>query len=103
MDHDGSDVIWVRFEGGNALGGVTGDTLVSMVRAPRSRQRSRRHDILVVYAELEVVAAADYPVLPRNEASSSYGDIGELEGLDDFWELVSRLDASWLPNDSTEE
>jgi hypothetical protein len=39
--------------------------------------------VVVVDPQLEVIAAAYNPVLARNEATCSYGNIGELEGLDD--------------------
>lgn len=35
--------------------------------------------VVVVYAEMEVVRPANDPVLPRNEATGSYGDIREFE------------------------
>ena len=59
MDGDGSDVVGVRFEGGDLLGGV-----------------------VVVDTELEVIRPANNPVLPRNESTGTNGDIGELEGFD---------------------
>lgn len=37
--------------------------------------------IVVVNTELEVVRTANNPVFAGNEASSSYGDIGEFEGF----------------------
>ena len=37
--------------------------------------------IVVVDTELEVVRTANNPVLAGNEASSSYGNIGEFEGF----------------------
>jgi hypothetical protein len=49
--------------------------------------RLKRCDLLacvvVVDPQLEVIAAANNPVLARNEATCSYGDIGEFEGLND--------------------
>lgn len=53
-------VVGVCFEGGDLLAGV-----------------------VVVDAELEVIAAADDPVLAGDEATCSHGDVGEFEGLDD--------------------
>ena len=44
--------------------------------------------VVVVYSELEVVASADEPVLACDEAACSYGDVGELEGLDDGLRFV---------------
>ena len=43
--------------------------------------------VIVVYSQLEVIGAADNPVLARNETSSSNRDIGELECLDDCLRL----------------
>lgn len=60
MDHDRADVIWVCLEGCDLLARV-----------------------VVVDAQLEVIAAAYNPVLARNEAASSYGDVGKFECLDD--------------------
>ena len=60
VDDDGADVVGVRLEGGDLLRGV-----------------------VVVHAELEVIAATHDPVLARDEAAGADGDIGELEGLDD--------------------
>lgn len=57
---DTADVVWVRLEVGDFLRGV-----------------------VVEDAELEVVAAADDPVLAGDEAASAHGDVGQLEGLDD--------------------
>ena len=58
MNHNGADVIGVGFEGGDLLRGI-----------------------VVVYSELEVIAAADNPVLARNEATRSYRDICKFECL----------------------
>ncbi len=60
VDSYGSDVVRMRLEGGDFLGGV-----------------------VVVYSELEVIATAYYPVLSGDEAAGSYRDVGEFEGLDD--------------------
>ena len=60
MDNNGTDVVGVGFEGGNLLGGV-----------------------VVVDTELEVITAADDPILTGDEAAGSDRDIGELESLDD--------------------
>lgn len=60
VDGDGADVVRVGLEGGDFLGGV-----------------------VVVDAELEVVAAADEPVFARDEAARADGDVGQFEGLDD--------------------
>ena len=38
--------------------------------------------IVVVDTELEVIRTANDPVLPRNELTSTNGDIGELESFD---------------------
>lgn len=56
-----SDVVGVCFEGGDLLGGV-----------------------VVVDTELEVVAAADDPVLAGDETAGSDGDICEFERFDDL-------------------
>ena len=37
---------------------------------------------------MEVIATADYPVLPSNKPASTDRDIGELEGFDDGLRLV---------------
>lgn len=60
MYHDRADVIGVRLERCDLLACV-----------------------VVVDPHLEIIAAAYNPVLARNEATCSYGDIGEFEGLDD--------------------
>lgn len=60
-----ADVIGVCLEGGDLLGSV-----------------------VVVDAQLEVIGTADNPVLARNEATSSYGYVGEFECLDDGLCLV---------------
>lgn len=39
--------------------------------------------VIVVDTELEVIGAANNPVLPRNESTSADGDIGEFERFDD--------------------
>ena len=65
VDGDGADVVRVGFEGGDFLGGV-----------------------VVVDAQLEVVGAADDPVLAGDEAAGAHGHVGELEGLDDGLRLV---------------
>ena len=59
MDGDGADIVRVGFEGGDFF-----------------------RSVVVVDAELEVVAAADEPVLAGDEAAGSDGDVGELEGFD---------------------
>ena len=66
VNGDGSDVVGVGLEGGDLLGGV-----------------------IVVDTELEVVGAADDPVLSGNEAAGSDRDIGQLEGFDDLLSLVA--------------
>jgi hypothetical protein len=60
MHDDRAYVVGVRLEGGDFLGGV-----------------------VVVDAELEVVTAADDPVLAGYEASRADGNIGQFEGFDD--------------------
>jgi len=60
VDHDRSDVVWVGLEGCDLLAGV-----------------------VVVDPQLEVIATADNPVFASDEATSSYGNISELEGFDD--------------------
>lgn len=39
--------------------------------------------VVVVDTKLEVIGAADNPVLPRNKSTGTNGDIGEFEGFDD--------------------
>jgi hypothetical protein len=58
--HDSANVIWVCLERCDLLARV-----------------------VVVDPQLEVIAAAYNPVLARNEATCSYGNIGEFECLDD--------------------
>nr|POF00933.1 phosphatidylglycerol/phosphatidylinositol transfer protein [Quercus suber] len=65
MHNDGTDVIRMCLEGGDLLIGV-----------------------VVVDAQLEVIATAYNPVFPSDEATSANGHIGELEGLDDRLRLV---------------
>ena len=60
MYHDRANVIGMRLEGCNLLACV-----------------------VVVDPQLEVIATANNPVLARNEATCSYGYIGEFEGLND--------------------
>ena len=61
MDGNGANVIGMRLESGDLLAGV-----------------------VVVDAQLKVIAATHDPILPGNEAAGSDGNIGELEGLDDL-------------------
>lgn len=56
VDCDRTNVVGVSLEGRDLLGGV-----------------------IVVDAQLEVIRSANNPVLAGNEATGSYGDIGELE------------------------
>ena len=65
VDGDGTDVVRVGLEGGDFLTGV-----------------------VVVDAELEVIAAADDPILAAHEAAGAHGDVGQLEGLDDGLAVV---------------
>jgi len=65
MHHYRADVVWMCFEGGYLLRGV-----------------------VIVDSQLEIVRAADYPVLPCNETTCSYRDVGEFESLDDGLSLV---------------
>ena len=44
--------------------------------------------VVVVDAELEVIAATHDPILAGDEAAGADGDVGELEGLDDALRLV---------------
>ena len=68
MDDDCTNVIRMSFEGGNLFGGV-----------------------VVVDSQLEVVRAAHYPVLARNEATCSDWHVCKLEGLDDgLYQSVTR-------------
>ena len=61
VNGDGSDVVGMRLEGGDLLGGV-----------------------VVVDTHLEVIGATDNPVLPRDEATGADGNVGKLECLDDL-------------------
>lgn len=53
----------------------------------RNHSRFKGLDLLtsvpIDYSQLEVITAADYPILSLNEATGSDRDIGKLEGLDD--------------------
>jgi hypothetical protein len=60
-----SDVVWVRLEGCDALLGV-----------------------VVVDAEVKVVAAAHEPVLAGDEGDGAHGDLGDLERLYERFRLV---------------
>jgi hypothetical protein len=44
--------------------------------------------VVVVDSQLEVIAAANNPVLARNEAACSYRNIGKFEGLDNRLRFV---------------
>ncbi|PIA93759.1 hypothetical protein CB0940_04145 [Cercospora beticola] len=65
MNDDGSDVVGVCFEAGDLLGSV-----------------------VVVDSELEVIAAAYYPVLSCDEATCSHRHIGQFERLYDRLRFV---------------
>lgn len=65
MNGNGADVVGVSLEGGDLLGRV-----------------------VVVDSKLEIIGAANDPVLSRDEATGADGNIGELEGLDDLLGLV---------------
>lgn len=65
MGHDRADIIWVCFKRCDLLARV-----------------------VVVDPQLEVIAAGYNPVLARNKATSSYGNVGEFECLDDRLCLV---------------
>jgi hypothetical protein len=78
MYGDGTNVVRVRLKGSNLLGGV-----------------------VVVYSQLEIVGAADDPVLSRNEAPGSDGHVCELEGFDNRLLIKSEspqnpVISSWL-------
>lgn len=60
MYDNGANVVRMSFEGGDLLG-----------------------SIVIVDSNLEVIRAADDPVLAGDKSTSSNGDIGELECLDD--------------------
>lgn len=66
MDGNGTNVVRVSFEGGDLLGGV-----------------------IVIDAELEVVRAADNPVLARDESTGTDRNIGKLKCFDDG--LINRV------------
>lgn len=59
MHDDGTDIVWMCFEGGDLFRGV-----------------------VIVNAQLEVIGTADYPILARNKAAGSNGDIGKFKGFD---------------------
>lgn len=59
MNHNGTDIVWMCFEGGDLF-----------------------RSVVVVNAQLEVIGATDDPILARNEPASSNGDICEFKGLD---------------------
>lgn len=59
MDCNRSNIIWVRFERGYLFRGI-----------------------VVIDAKLEIIRAANDPILAGNEAPSSYGNIGEFKGFD---------------------
>lgn len=65
MHDNGADVVGVRLKGRNLLRGV-----------------------VVVDSQLEVVGAADNPVLARNKAAGADGHIGQFECLDDGLRFV---------------
>lgn len=67
MHNDGPDVIWVCFKGGDLF-----------------------RSVVVVDSQLKVVGPADDPILARNEAAGSDGDIGQFECLDGGLDVVSR-------------
>ena len=76
MDNDASNIVRVSFKGCDLLRGV-----------------------IVVNSQLEVIGAADDPVLSRNEATSANRDIGELEGFDNglgVLILVQHIGKVWL-------
>ena len=66
VNGDGSDVVGVGLEGGDLLGGI-----------------------IIVDAQLEVVGAADDPVLSGDETAGSDRDVGQLKCLDDLLRLVA--------------
>ncbi len=59
MDDNASNVVWMRFEGGDLLGGV-----------------------VVVDSQLKVIRATYDPILTSDETASADRDICELEGFD---------------------
>lgn len=65
MYNESTNVIGVGFKRSDLLGGV-----------------------IVVDAQLEIIAAANDPVLPGNEATSANRDVGELESFDDGLRLI---------------
>lgn len=65
MNDDGTDVVRMRLEACDFLAGV-----------------------VVVYPQLEVIAAAHDPVLPGDKTAGSDRDVGKLEGLDDLLGIV---------------
>lgn len=67
-----ANVVRMRLEAGDLLGGV-----------------------VVVDTKLEVIGAANDPVLARNEATGADGDIGELESLDNCLRSLSDVYQSY--------
>ena len=66
MDDDGSYIVRMSFEGSDFLG-----------------------SIVIIDPHLKVIGTAYDPVLPRDEAACSYGDIGQFECLDNGLQTIS--------------
>ena len=47
--------------------------------------------VVVVDSDLEIIGPTDDPILASDEATSSYRDVGELEGFDDCLQRVNDL------------
>ena len=71
MNNNSSNVVGMCFEGRDLLGGI-----------------------VVVDSELEVIRTTSDPVLARNEAPGSYGDICELKCFDNCLQPLSILTSS---------
>lgn len=87
MNDNGADVIGMRLELRDLFACIvvvdsdlTVSQLVSSSRSYKTQSRSR--------CSIQIIRPADNPVLPRNEAAGTDGDIGEFEGLYDLLGLV---------------
>lgn len=65
MDGDSTNVVGMGLKRGNLLRGV-----------------------VVVYSHLEVIGAANNPILSGDESTGTHGDICELKGLDDLLSFI---------------
>lgn len=72
MDNNGADIVRMGFEGGDLLRGV-----------------------VIVNSNLEIIGSADDPILPGDEATCPYGDIGKFERFDDRLGLSMVAGHGW--------